>query len=185
MSPDLLRTILISAFLVFVIYRRIRRNVGRQPFRPVRMGFRILLLGTIGVLILFTGRMSVAATAGAAAGATAGLVLTFYALRHTRFETTPEGTFYTPHPYIGLGVTALLIGRIGYRLMALQGSTGHDQHPPAHPFAMLQGNPVTLGFYFVLSSYYIAYYLGLFSRSRHHPDPALEPAPVEQGLSRP
>ena len=41
------------------------------------------------------------------AGAAVGIALGFHALRHTRLETSAEGKFYTPHPYISLAVAGL------------------------------------------------------------------------------
>ena len=43
--------------------------------------------------------------------------LALLALRHTAFERTEAGIFYTPSKWIGLGVTALLLGRLGARLI--------------------------------------------------------------------
>ena len=48
----------------------------------------------------------------------------WFALRHTEFEATPQGYFYTPHLYIGIAVTALFIGRMLYRMVLVYGMGG-------------------------------------------------------------
>lgn len=42
---------LIGALALWVLYRRVRRNIGRQPLNARRMGGRIVLLAVIAVLM--------------------------------------------------------------------------------------------------------------------------------------
>ena len=41
-----------------------------------------------------------------------GVPLGLIGLRLTSFETTPEGRFYTSHPYIGVTIAAVFV--VGY-----------------------------------------------------------------------
>src|SRR5262249_18711250 len=126
--------VLFTALVLWSIYRRIRRNLGRQPVAPVRMMLRIASLALIGVLMLVLSHADLKMIAAMAGGVGGGLLLAWYALKHTRFEDTPEGRFYTPHAYIGLFVSALLIGRIVYRLVVVYSAIG-AAHAAPNPFA--------------------------------------------------
>jgi membrane protein CcdC involved in cytochrome C biogenesis len=170
---DIGNTLLIAALVLFILYRRFRRNFGRQPLRQNRMIFRMLVLGTFCLVLLLPPFGSVKAYMAALLGAFLGLVLALYAIAHTQFEVTPEGKFYTPNGYIGMTVTALFVGRIIYRFMivypALHGAAQQAQQNSQlqmDPFAAYQHNPLTLGFYFLLAGYYICYYAGIINKSR-------------------
>lgn len=169
----LLSTVLIGAVVLFILYRRFRRNIGRQRLRPTAMWIRVGILSLVCVLLLaspFRTGMSIVA---AAVGIVIGIGLGFYALAHTRFETTPEGRFYTPNGYIGMGVTALLIGRLIYRFTVVYPvihsaaqQAAQDPQLQASPFAAYQRSPLTLGIYFLLAGYYISYYVSVILKSR-------------------
>src|SRR5689334_20773065 len=51
-----------------------------------------------------------------------GVYLIEILMQHTKFEATAEGNFYTPHTYIGLAVSALLLGRVAYWFLAVYAS---------------------------------------------------------------
>ncbi|MGH8397603.1 MAG: DUF1453 domain-containing protein [Gammaproteobacteria bacterium] len=180
-------TILIAALVLFFLYRRFRRNFGRQPLRPKRMIFRIVALTIVCVVLLASPFRSVMSFAAAAVGAVIGIGLAFYATAHTKFETTPQGRFYRPHTYIGMAITALLIGRLIYRLIvvypmlhgAMQQAAQTTQMPTS-PFAAYQRSPLTLGIYFILAGYYICYYAGVLIKSRQHrqTDDGNQPKPI-------
>ena len=44
MDQKLITSMLIGALALWVLYRRVRRNIGRQPLNARRMGGRIVLL---------------------------------------------------------------------------------------------------------------------------------------------
>jgi uncharacterized membrane protein HdeD (DUF308 family) len=175
-DPKLITPVLIAALVTWGIVRRVRRSFGRQAVRPGRIWFRIGVLTLVAGLIVATSaardpRMLEAVIAGLACGAALGYV----GLRHTRFETTPEGRFYTPHTYIGLTVTGLLLGRLLYRFLYLPG--GANAMAGANPnFGVAyQMNPLTLGIFAVLAGYYVLFYAGVLARTRASALPAPNP----------
>jgi cytochrome b561 len=86
-----------------------------------------------------------------------GSLLGVYGLRQTRFESTPQGLFYTPHAHLGIALSLLLIGRLLYRLIELYAlDTATPRSAPE--FAQ---SPLTLAIFGLLASYYIAYAVGL------------------------
>jgi hypothetical protein len=185
---DIGSTLLIAALVLFILYRRFRRNFGRQPLRQNRMIIRMVMLGIVCLVLLLSPFGSVKGYMAALLGAFLGLVLALYAIAHTKFEVTPEGRFYTPNLYIGMTVTALFIGRIIYRFIAvypvLHGAVQQAQQNPQmqmDPFASYQHSPLTLGLYFLLAGYYICYYAGIIIKSRSatgSDDKAVRPKPI-------
>lgn len=164
MTPN---TLILGALIVFVLYRRVRSHVGQQPFRAGRAIFRVIFLSVVAVILLTPHVGDVPSDEAAAVGALLGMGLGLYALRHTEFEVTPAGSFYTPNLYIGLGVTALVLLRIGYRISQLQAAG--EAAGGAQTFGAMQ-SPLTLGLFFLLAGYYAAYYLGLLRKDRELTD---------------
>lgn len=166
MDPKLLTPVLMTAFIAWALYRRVRRNIGRQPVTPKRMWFRIGAFCVIGVLILATSLRDAQLAEALIAGIAAGALLAWFGLRHTRFELTPQGSFYTPHTYIGLFVSALLLGRIAYRFLMVYPAMHAATQANANPFAAYEKSPLTLAIFGVLVGYYVAYYAGVLGKSR-------------------
>jgi len=150
----------IYAFVPLVlwrIYARVRRNIGRQRSRPWRHWFGIVLfplLVLVFALLAISNPLAEAALWGGLAG---GVALGTVALKLTRYERTAEGFFYTPNAYIGVGLSLLLVGRILYRMEQLYVGTGGA--PGSDPsFAR---SPLTLVVFGLVAGYYIAYAAGL------------------------
>ena len=83
---------LIAILVLFVIYRRFRRNFGQQPLRPVRMQVRIAVLLLIGCLLLPAVLRSAAFMSAVLAGIVAGVCVGHVGRRadavSARFEST-------------------------------------------------------------------------------------------------
>jgi hypothetical protein len=164
-DPRLLTPVLLGAVLLWAVYRRVRRNFGRQAVSRARLQWRVALLAVVGGLILLGSARSPALLAALAGGMAAGAALGFVGLRHTVFETTPEGRFYTPHTYLGLAVTALFLGRLVYRLSALYLGSQAALQQDQDPFAAYQRSPLTLAVFGVLVGYYLVFNVGVLRKS--------------------
>jgi hypothetical protein len=158
--------VLIPAFVLFAIYRRFRRNFGRQPLRPKSMIFRIVLLSVFGLFLLPAARASLEMALAIAAGLGIGVALGIWGAKHTRFEKDGDKISYIPHTYTGMVVTALFLGRLVYRFGALF-TSGAAQVSQGNPFAAIQHNPVTSCIFLVLVGYYVYYYSYVLYESRH------------------
>jgi len=167
MDPRLVTPYLVAALVVWGLYRRMRRSFGRQRVTEGRMWFRI------GIFTLITVPAAVGTAAahdlevlgGLVAGIACGAVLGYVGIRHTKFEVTPEGRYYTPHTYIGLAITALFVGRMIYRFLSVYDGTV-PAGAAAGGFGAYQANPFTLAIFGVLVGYYVLYYLGVLQRTR-------------------
>src|ERR1039457_4162710 len=115
-APAILIPAVVSSLVVWQVYRRVRRNIGIQPFEPRRLMVRIGIFGLIGVLLAGLSLEHARLLLGFAAGLLPGMGLAWVGLRLTRFETTAEGRFYTPNMYLGIALSLLMVGRLVYRL---------------------------------------------------------------------
>jgi asparagine N-glycosylation enzyme membrane subunit Stt3 len=147
MDQKLIFPIVMGALVLFAIYRRVRRNIGRQPVSPGRMQFRIVMLAIVGALIAFGALRDMSLLGALLAGVVAGAALGWFGLQHTKFESTPQGNFYTPHTAIGIFVSLLLLGRIAYRLLVLYPTMQAASQADQNPFASFQKSPLTLAIF--------------------------------------
>ena len=148
----------VTAIVAFGVYRRVRRNIGRQTLTATRQYLRMTIFTVLCVVLAFIQPLHPAGVAYIASGLIVGAIVGWFALRHTGFEATPQGYFYTPHLYIGIAVTALFIGRLLYRMVLLY-DTASKAAPGMRPAP--DYNPLTLGILFLTASYYIVYCTGL------------------------
>jgi hypothetical protein len=143
------------------MYSRIRRNIGRQPLSKVRPYVTLGIFPLLVVLLAFGASQSPtkqAALLGALAGGIlGGIVLGYYGHKHTRFEVTPQGLFYTPNAHIGIALSVLFVGRLLYRMLFLYSA---DPTAPQSA-ASFTASPLTLGIFGLLAGYYVTYAIGL------------------------
>ena len=163
-TPVNIVPVLIIAFAGWRVAARIRRSIGRQVVTTWRMVVRVGIYAVItlflaGSLLLLGGSM--AALGALFGGLVGGALLGLFGLHLTRFETTPEGRFYTPNPYIGAGVVTLLVARLAYRYLSHSGAATVAQIDPRLAFT-----PLTMLSFGLLAGYYIAYFIGVFLKTR-------------------
>ena len=166
MDPRLVTPYLIAAVVVWGLYRRMRRSFGRQRVRDAYMWLRIGILTVVAVLIGIATARNIDVLGALLGGIAGGAVLGYFGLRHTRFEVTPQGRFYTPHAYIGLVVTALFVGRLLYRFLAIYNGALPAANDGQDLAAIYQHSPFTLAVFGVLVGYYVLYYVGVLQRTR-------------------
>jgi hypothetical protein len=151
-----------AALVLFIIYRRFRRTFGRQALRPRRMIVRMVLLSVIAVVLAPAAVRSSANAWALAAALLLGVALAVWGARHTRFESHAGELHYVPHTYAGMVVSALFLGRLLYRLLALpysavsSGAAATAAGSPA--LETLYQSPLTLAVFFILIGYYLSYY---------------------------
>ncbi len=167
MDPRLVTPYLIAALILWGLYRRLRRSFGRQRVRDRLMWTRIGILTLAAVFIGVQIARDFDVLGALLAGIASGAVLGYFGLRHTKFEVTPEGRFYTPHAYIGVAVTALFVGRILYDYL---GMSSNGMMPGAAAgrdlAAFYRDNPFTLVAFGAVVGYYLLYYVGVLQRTR-------------------
>src|SRR5580692_1348744 len=160
MSSRTIVPVLLVCLIAWSMYRRVRRNIGRQNLHPRRAITSIVILSLVSVLILGTSLQNTNLLLGFGGGLLLGALLGFAGLRLTRFETTEEGHFYTPNTHIGVALSLLLVGRMIYRLPTIHDAMTVPNHPPP------MQSPLTFFIIGLTVGYYIIYQTGLFIHSR-------------------
>jgi hypothetical protein len=160
MAPTNVVPLIFVGLIVWRVYRRVRRTIGRQPVRTKRLVTAIVIYSVLCVLLACGAALHPKVLAGFGGGILLGVPLALIGLHFTRFENTPEGSFYTSHPYIGITIAALLVVRLFYRMSVLLGNQPQTHGPPA----MMQ-SPLTFALFGLLAGYFIAFYAGVLVRS--------------------
>jgi hypothetical protein len=185
MHPDFsqIGPFLLAALVVFGVYRRFRRNFGRQLLRPARMTARILLLAVIGCCLLPMALRSAQFLSAELAGAALGVGMAFWGAERTRFQMYEGRLHYVPHTYTGIAVSLLFLGRLVFRFVQVyagyHATADHMQAAAVAPLAnaaypsqaflpaAMVRSPLTLGIFFVLVGYYVCYYSLVLWKSKH------------------
>ena len=152
--------VLFCGLIAWGIHRRLRRNVGRQKLRPIRITISIVFFSVASAVLLVMSLGILKLMLGIGGGLALGVALGFVGLRLTKFETTEEGHFYTPNTKIGIALSVLFLGRLAYRFWDLRHTAGAPHAPP--PFQ----SALTYFIFGLIAGYYIVYYIGLFVRAR-------------------
>jgi hypothetical protein len=147
----------IAVLVGWRVYSRIKRMVGRQRLSRVRPWVTLCVFPLLIALLLVASASHPLAALALAVGVLGGAALGWYGLRLTKFEQTPLGLFYTPNAHLGIALSLLLVGRIGYRAAYLYFV------PQAIPegTSVFVRSPLTLLIFGTLAGYYIAYAIGL------------------------
>jgi hypothetical protein len=153
-APQTLVFIALAPLIMWRMYSRVRRMVGRQTSSPRRQWLTICLFPLLAVLLGATAATQPFALLALVGGLALGALLGIVGHRLTKFEQTPEGLFYTPSAHFGIALSTLCIGRILYRFIG--GGLFVAGAPPAN-----QAGPLTLAIFGMLAGYYVSYAIGL------------------------
>ncbi|MGH8026377.1 MAG: hypothetical protein ACREO0_06575 [Pseudoxanthomonas sp.] len=150
---------LATAGIGWLYYRRIRRSFGRQLWQPKRTIARLVLVSLVAASLVCAAVFLPHVGTGIAIGAVLGAVLGVFGLKHTHAQATDGQRYYTPNPWIGGGLSLLLLGRLAWRWSQGALSGGAAQ-------AGQQLSPLTLGIAATLIAYSLVYTSGLLWRMR-------------------
>jgi len=153
--------VLLGLFVAWRLFRRMRRLVGRQHFRPARAWLTLLFFPLLALFLLVTQAQHPLAAAAELLGLGIGVALAVYGLRLTRWEPTAVGLLYTPNAHIGIALTLLMAVRVLVRLIQI--SSGSMPDPSGMAFVR---SPLTLLIVGMLAGYYTGYAVGLLRRRK-------------------
>ena len=149
--------IAIGALIVWRVYARLRRVVGRQRLSVVRPWISATVFPLSLLMLLLATRLQPIAAGTLLLGGAVGVALGRIGTRLTKFEATPAGLFYTPHAHLGIALSLLLLLRIGYRLAhGYLAGRGFDASS-----LRTSSTPLTLAIFSTLAGYYTTYAIGL------------------------
>ncbi|MGO4110366.1 hypothetical protein [Paenibacillus sp. YAF4_2] len=127
------------------------------------MRIRIILFAVIGVIFLAEGGLSTVGVISDIIGILIGAILGLIGSVMTSFEQREAGLYYRANIWIGSLVTALFIGRFGYRFYTMFEDGPNMQNMN---FAS-SGSSWTSGLILIMFAYYIVFYF-LLLRHRGH-----------------
>jgi cytochrome b561 len=169
-TPSLVFAVLVP-LIAWRLYSRYRKMVSRQKSRTWRHWTAVIFFTAILVLIALTSLVHPLAEAALAAGIVTGAVLSHFGLRSTRFESTPEGVYFTPNARIGIALMVLLVARLAYRFYEMSTIQAGMRPSQMQDFGR---SPLTLALIGMLLAYYVAYAIGILRWRHAH---ANEPVP--------
>jgi hypothetical protein len=155
--PNLLPFLIFVPLVAWRMYSRIKRNIGRQHLTKWRPWVTLTLFPVLVILISLSAASQPARLLALAGGIAAGAVLGVFGTKHTKFESTSEGIWYTPNAHIGIALSVLFLGRVVYRMFQLYSMDPNAQPNPGD-FA---SSPLTLSIFGLLAGYYVTYAVGL------------------------
>ena len=153
----LIPLLVIVPVIIWRMYSRIRRNIGRQKLGKWRPWVTLTIFPVILILVSLGAFAHPLRLLGIVAGLVVGAVLGVFGTKHTKFENTPEGLFYIPNAHIGIALSVIFGARVVYRLFQLYSMDPNVQPNPAD-FA---SSPLTLSIFGLLAGYYMTYAVGL------------------------
>lgn len=163
MSVHIAPVAIVAVLLPWSVYRRIRRNVGRQPLSPTRQRIRVGVMAALFAVIASSPLMD-AEWEGLLAMLVGGLLgagISVFALKHTKFETIDGAHYYVPNAYIGLALSAVLMARLGWRMVEMWPQISQGALPSASFGAAM--SPLTLLMLGTVLGYYASYYFGILT----------------------
>jgi len=163
--PSLFASIAIAVLILWRMYARVRRVIGRQKLSAIRPWLTVTLFPLLFALIALGATASNQGLAIVAllVGASLGLALGVIGHNLTTFEVTPEGLFYTPNAHLGIALSLLLAGRIVWRYLQVSWVIDTSSTVPGSGFV---SSPLTLLIFGTLAGYYVTYAVGLLTWRR-------------------
>ena len=168
-TPSLIFVALVP-FIAWRLYSRYRRLVSRQKSHAWRHWTAAIFFPSILALLAVTSLVHPMAEVALGGGIAIGVVLSYVGLRSTRFESTPEGLYFTPNARIGIALSLLLAARIAYRFYEMSTMQVTARSGQMQDFTR---SPLTLALVGMLLAYYAAYAIGLL---RHRRAQSIQPA---------
>lgn len=152
-------TVLLLGLILWRMYSRMRRSIGRQLLTPVRPRVVVILYPLIVALLGLVASSQPLALAALLGGMAAGAGLGLVALKLTRFEVAQDGLYYTPSAHIGVALTLLFVARVVYRMIVAVNAPGMAAGAEGPGIAPLP--PLTMLVIGPLAGYYTSYFMGL------------------------
>lgn len=145
---------ILTPFIAWRVYQRVRRLMVRQQSHAWRHWLSIAIMGVLVIVFGIAALGHPLALPALAGGVVVGVALSLLALQRTRFERIGSDFFFVPHAPIGAIVSLLFIGRLLYR-----GYEFYVDGPAAS--AHFTSSPLTMIVFGIMAGYYANFARGV------------------------
>ncbi|MBS4174558.1 sporulation protein [Bacillus sp. FJAT-49736] len=152
------------AIIALILYRRIKRSIGFQPFKRSRLTTRIVIFSIITVLLLGTSALHPISYLYDLLGIILGSILVMYAMKHSTFEMRNTTLYYRTHIWIESLVLFIFLSRFAYRIVFMLQMTSNVNMNDPQNTQYYAKDPLTMGVFFLLAAYYIGFYSFVIKR---------------------
>jgi hypothetical protein len=153
-----------AAIFGLAIFRRIVKPREFLKFTPGGHIFSMVLFSLLALMMMWFALMSPLAFLYYACGTALGLVLYYFASKHTIFENRDGVVFFRANVWTELIVLLLFSARLIYRFVVLDNRPRYSAINDPHSAANIFIDPFMSIGIFLLCSYYIAYKIFLFRK---------------------
>jgi hypothetical protein len=144
-----------TPLMAWKMYSRTRRLIGRQKLTPARPWIQLVIFTLLLGLFTWANLTHPLNLALLLGGVLFGLALAIHGLRLTEYEVTDDGLFYTPHTWIGIGLSVAFFAVVVYRLV-LFGLTETTPSP-----STMGRSPALVAVFATFAGYYLTYAIGM------------------------
>jgi len=157
MNQTQITLLIFIPLIIWRLYSRYRKLVGKQHVRPGKLWASVILFPLLFILAGFASRQNETALLTLLGGGVAGIALSIIGHKLTKFENTNGVLTYTPNAYLGLALMIIFVTRIAYRFFQM--STVAQQNPAA--MQQMGSSPLTTLVLGLLFCYYASYSIGI------------------------
>jgi hypothetical protein len=158
MTQTQITLLIFIPLIVWRLYSRYRKLVGKQPVHPRKLWASAIIFPLLFILFAFVSKGNETTLLCLAGGGIAGIALSFIGHKLTKFDNTDGVLSYTPNAYLGLALTSIFVMRIAYRYFQISEMT--QQQDPAAAQQM-GSSPLTMLVFGLLVCYYASYSIGI------------------------
>jgi len=157
--------------LCFVAFRRVKRAVGMQVYRPVRICLRLFLLILTITILLIIRPLDQIFIFFAGLGCLLGLAILILSMKHTRFYLQNDELYYKNNPYISVIILVIVLVRAMMKIPTIQiltqlleNETAQTPNPNLLPTFMI--DPISGLFFIMMITYFIGYNIFIYRKGK-------------------
>ncbi|RLQ96224.1 hypothetical protein [Falsibacillus albus] len=164
---DLPQYIIPFALIAFILYRRIKRSIGFQLYKPKRLLIRSAIFCIVSFMILAASLLHPSDYLYDFFGVMAGSIILIYAFKHSSLEIRVEKLYYRTHIWIESLILFIFLSRFLYRFtyVILVGNSQGSQDPIQFSQAFTR-DPWSRAVFFLLATYYVGFNLYIWKKGK-------------------
>ena len=157
--------ILIILLVVYAIIKRVRRAFYFQKYSKPGLVFKIALFSLISLALLWWATANPIQYMFDLGGLALGIGLVYFGVKHMVMEKRKDGLYFRTHVWVEVAILSIFFIRIAYRFYTI-----YTEYAGAAPDEVIShklryaSDPFTGIVFFLLCTYYIAYYTYIYRK---------------------